>query len=108
MLIPSPHDLAQPTSLACLLHAFDIFILFRQDLSLVHSMIPLGSCTMKLNATSEMVPITWPELANLHPFAPVDQAQGYAEMFEDLAAQVRRFSGVPPLVNSFERPLCLT
>jgi glycine dehydrogenase len=47
-----------------------------KDLSLAHSMIPLGSCTMKLNATTEMAPITWPELANLHPFAPVDQAQG--------------------------------
>ena len=53
-----------------------------RDLSLMHSMIALGSCTMKLNATSEMMPITWPELASLHPFVPVDQAQGYAEMFE--------------------------
>jgi hypothetical protein len=59
-----------------------------KDLSLAHSMIPLGSCTMKLNATSEMIPITWPELANLHPYVPVDQAQGYGEMFRDLAAQV--------------------
>ena len=59
-----------------------------KDLSLAHSMIPLGSCTMKLNATSEMMPITWPELANLHPYVPVDQAQGYAEMFNDLAMQV--------------------
>jgi glycine dehydrogenase len=47
-----------------------------RDLSLAHSMIPLGSCTMKLNATTEMIPITWPELANLHPFCPVDQV-GY-------------------------------
>ena len=44
-----------------------------KDLSLVHSMIALGSCTMKLNATTEMIPITWPELANIHPFAPTDQ-----------------------------------
>jgi glycine cleavage system protein P-like pyridoxal-binding family len=44
-----------------------------RDLSLAHSMIPLGSCTMKLNATSEMIPITWPELANLHPYCPTDQ-----------------------------------
>eukprot|EP00878_Enallax_costatus_P032231 GHUV01035370.1.p2 GENE.GHUV01035370.1~~GHUV01035370.1.p2 ORF type:complete len:106 (-),score=20.03 GHUV01035370.1:467-784(-) len=44
-----------------------------RDLSLAHSMIPLGSCTMKLNATSEMIPITWPELANLHPYCPPDQ-----------------------------------
>ena len=53
-----------------------------RDLSLAHSMIALGSCTMKLNATTEMMPITWPELASLHPFVPLDQAQGYAEMFE--------------------------
>ena len=45
-------------------------------------MIALGSCTMKLNATSEMIPVTWPELANLHPFCPTDQAQGYAHMFK--------------------------
>ncbi|KAI8477420.1 MAG: glycine cleavage system, P protein [Monoraphidium minutum] len=64
-----------------------------KDLSLAHSMIPLGSCTMKLNATSEMIPITWPELANLHPFCPVDQAQGYAEMFRDLASQLSSITG---------------
>lgn len=52
-----------------------------RDLSLCHSMIALGSCTMKLNAATEMIPITWPELAGLHPFAPLDQAQGYQEMF---------------------------
>ena len=55
---------------------------WRRDLSLAHSMIALGSCTMKLNATTEMVPVTWPELANLHPFVPLDQAKGYAQMFE--------------------------
>ncbi|KAK9099265.1 hypothetical protein Syun_026310 [Stephania yunnanensis] len=55
-----------------------------KDLSLCHSMIPLGSCTMKLNATVEMMPVTWPEFANLHPFAPVEQTQGYQEMFENL------------------------
>ncbi len=55
-----------------------------RDLALDRAMIPLGSCTMKLNATAEMVPITWPELANLHPFAPADQAQGYAELFRNL------------------------
>ncbi|MEW5304032.1 MAG: hypothetical protein WDW36_006667 [Sanguina aurantia] len=64
-----------------------------KDLSLAHSMIPLGSCTMKLNATSEMMPITWPELANLHPFCPVDQAQGYADMFRDLAQQLCIITG---------------
>jgi glycine dehydrogenase len=63
------------------------------DLSLAHSMIPLGSCTMKLNATTEMLPITWPELANLHPFVPLDQAQGYQEMFEDLATQLASITG---------------
>lgn len=64
-----------------------------RDLSLAHSMIPLGSCTMKLNATTEMIPITWPELANLHPFCPQDQAQGYMEMFKDLAAQLASITG---------------
>jgi glycine dehydrogenase len=63
------------------------------DLSLAHSMIPLGSCTMKLNATSEMLPITWPELANLHPFVPLDQAAGYQEMFDDLAEQLATITG---------------
>ncbi|HSH90471.1 MAG TPA: aminomethyl-transferring glycine dehydrogenase subunit GcvPB, partial [Ramlibacter sp.] len=55
-----------------------------KDLALDRSMIPLGSCTMKLNATSEMIPITWPEFANMHPFAPRDQLQGYAELDEQL------------------------
>ena len=45
-------------------------------------MIPLGSCTMKLNAAAEMMPISWPEFAHIHPFAPVDQAAGYTEMFD--------------------------
>ena len=55
-----------------------------RDLALDRAMIPLGSCTMKLNATIEMIPITWPEFANLHPFVPDDQALGYKEMIEDL------------------------
>ena len=55
-----------------------------KDLALNQSMIPLGSCTMKLNATSEMIPITWPQFANLHPFAPKEQAAGYALMIEEL------------------------
>jgi glycine dehydrogenase len=55
-----------------------------RDLALDRSMIPLGSCTMKLNATSEMIPITWPEFANVHPFAPRDQLAGYAELDEQL------------------------
>lgn len=56
-----------------------------KDVSLVHSMIPLGSCTMKLNATSEMIPISWPEFALPHPFAPKTQMKGYLEMFEELS-----------------------
>ena len=55
-----------------------------RDIALDRSMIPLGSCTMKLNATSEMIPVTWPEFGALHPFAPADQAEGYREMIADL------------------------
>lgn len=55
-----------------------------KDLSLVHSMISLGSCTMKLNATAEMIPLTWPEFANIHPFAPTNQVGGYAQLVGDL------------------------
>lgn len=55
-----------------------------KDLSLVHSMISLGSCTMKLNATTEMIPVTWPEFANIHPFAPKDQAEGYGILINEL------------------------
>jgi len=64
-----------------------------RDLSLAFSMIPLGSCTMKLNGTSEMVPITWPEFAGLHPFAPVDQAEGYTHLFETLEAWLAEITG---------------
>jgi glycine dehydrogenase len=56
-------------------------------------MIPLGSCTMKLNATSEMIPVTWPELANIHPFAPADQATGYAELYRRLERQLAEITG---------------
>ena len=55
-----------------------------KDLSLVHSMIPLGSCTMKLNATSEMIPVTWPGFGKVHPFAPAEQWKGYAQLFSTL------------------------
>ena len=55
-----------------------------KDLALNHSMISLGSCTMKLNATAEMIPVTWPEFANLHPFCPLDQAEGYQIMINEL------------------------
>lgn len=64
-----------------------------KDLSLVHSMIALGSCTMKLNSTSEMIPVTWPELGQLHPFCPKEQAQGYEEMFQHLAMQLCTITG---------------
>lgn len=55
-----------------------------KDLSLVHSMISLGSCTMKLNATAEMIPVTWPEFGKMHPFAPLEQTQGYQQLFQEL------------------------
>lgn len=64
-----------------------------KDLSMVHSMISLGSCTMKLNATAEMIPVTWPELGNVHPFAPVDQVQGYAELTQNLEAWLAEVTG---------------
>ena len=64
-----------------------------KDLALNQAMIPLGSCTMKLNATSEMIPITWPEFANLHPFAPQEQAQGYKLMIDELEAWLCTITG---------------
>ena len=64
-----------------------------KDLSLTHSMIPLGSCTMKLNATAEMFPVTWPEFGQLHPFAPVEQAAGYQEMFRNLERSLAEITG---------------
>jgi glycine dehydrogenase len=64
-----------------------------RDLSLTHSMIPLGSCTMKLNATTEMVPVTWPEFGALHPFAPKDQTLGYQELFDQLEAWLAEITG---------------
>jgi glycine dehydrogenase len=64
-----------------------------RDLALDRAMIPLGSCTMKLNAAAEMMPITWPEFAALHPFAPRDQAQGYAEAITDLSAKLCEITG---------------
>jgi len=66
-----------------------------KDLSLVHSMIPLGSCTMKLNAAVEMIPVSWPEFAQLHPFAPVEQAAGYRVLFEELNAWLAEITGLP-------------
>jgi len=74
-----------------------------RDLALNHSMISLGSCTMKLNATSEMLPITWPEFANVHPFAPHDQVTGYHELIRDLntdLAEITGFAAVSAQPNS--------
>ena len=64
-----------------------------KDLAMNRSMISLGSCTMKLNATSEMLPITWPEFANVHPFAPLDQVSGYIEMIDSLQEQLKAITG---------------
>jgi glycine dehydrogenase len=64
-----------------------------RDLSLVHSMIPLGSCTMKLNATAEMMPITWPGFAKIHPFAPLDQTAGYQLLFDELESALAEITG---------------
>jgi glycine dehydrogenase len=74
-----------------------------KDLSLAHAMIALGSCTMKLNSTSEMIPVTWPEFANIHPFAPIDQTKGYQEMLVQLEkdlCQCTGFAGVSLQPNS--------
>jgi glycine dehydrogenase len=64
-----------------------------KDLSMVHSMISLGSCTMKLNATTEMIPVTWPEMGQIHPFAPSNQTQGYAEMISNLEGWLKEITG---------------
>ncbi|MGY2046587.1 aminomethyl-transferring glycine dehydrogenase [Methylobacterium sp. JK268] len=64
-----------------------------RDLALDRTMIPLGSCTMKLNATAEMLPISWPEFAEIHPFVPADQAEGYAELIGDLSAKLCAITG---------------
>jgi glycine dehydrogenase len=74
-----------------------------KDLSLVHSMISLGSCTMKLNASTEMIPVTWPEIGNIHPFAPKEQAKGYESIIENLSnwlAEITGFAGVSLQPNS--------
>jgi glycine dehydrogenase len=68
-------------------------LLESRDLSLTRSMIPLGSCTMKLNATAEMLPVTWPQFGRIHPFAPKSQTQGYAQIFSELEAMLREITG---------------
>ena len=64
-----------------------------KDLALDRAMIPLGSCTMKLNATSEMLPVTWPEIGNIHPFAPANQAEGYCELIDMLSNMLCEVTG---------------
>ncbi len=64
-----------------------------RDLSLTHSMIPLGSCTMKLNATAEMLPVTWPEWRRIHPFVPAEQTEGYARLFRELEEWLAEITG---------------
>jgi glycine dehydrogenase len=66
-----------------------------KDLSLTTSMIPLGSCTMKLNGTAEMIPVSWPEFSRVHPFAPAEQTQGYAEMMRQLESWLGEITGLP-------------
>ncbi|MEM8789941.1 MAG: aminomethyl-transferring glycine dehydrogenase [Pseudomonadota bacterium] len=68
-----------------------------RDLALDRAMIPLGSCTMKLNATVEMLPVTWPEFSDIHPFAPADQAAGYTTLIEDLSAKLCAITGYDAL-----------
>ncbi len=70
-----------------------IYRLQAKDLSLAHSMIPLGSCTMKLNATAEMIPVTWPEFSRIHPFAPLEQAQGYLALIHQLERWLTEITG---------------
>lgn len=70
-----------------------IYRLQTKDLSLTHSMIPLGSCTMKLNATTELLPVSWPEVNAIHPFAPKDQTTGYLEMIKDLEKKLCMVTG---------------
>ena len=83
-----------------------------RDLALDRCMIPLGSCTMKLNATAEMIPVTWPEFANIHPYAPVEQTKGYLELIaklEDMLCQCTGYAAVsiqPMLAHRANLPAC--
>lgn len=72
-----------------------IFKLANKDISLVHCMMPLGSCTMKLNSTAEMIPITWEKINRIHPFAPADQTKGYAELIDSLEKILCEITGFP-------------
>ncbi|HRE80734.1 MAG TPA: aminomethyl-transferring glycine dehydrogenase, partial [Opitutaceae bacterium] len=98
---PAPHARSTPFLDHAVFHRYHtehemlryIKRLEAKDLSLCHSMISLGSCTMKLNATSEMIPVTWPEFARLHPFAPSEQWRGYAQLFRDLRSWLSEITG---------------
>jgi len=98
---PAPHARTSPFLTASVFHQYHtehemlryIRRLEAKDLSLCHSMISLGSCTMKLNATSEMFPVTWPEFGRLHPFAPADQTKGYAKLFGQLEKWLAEITG---------------
>ncbi|EMD41915.1 hypothetical protein CERSUDRAFT_110471 [Gelatoporia subvermispora B] len=70
-----------------------IYHLQSKDLGLVHAMIPLGSCTMKLNSTSSMIPLTWPEFSSIHPFAPRDQVKGYEQVIKEIEADLCKITG---------------
>jgi glycine dehydrogenase len=99
--LPSPHARTSPFMTHAVFNSYHtehemlryIKRLEARDLSLVTSMIPLGSCTMKLNATAEMAPITWPEIASLHPFAPVSQTEGYQTLFRMLEEWLTEITG---------------
>ncbi len=101
--LPAPHARETPYLQQAVFNAIEsehqmlryLFRLQERDLSLTHSMIPLGSCTMKLNATAEMAPITWREFGALHPFAPAEQAAGYAELFAQLERWLGEITGLP-------------
>ena len=104
---PTPHRLPEPLLRETAYLEHDVFHMNRaetemtrymrrladRDLALDRAMIPLGSCTMKLNAAAEMAPLSWPEFADLHPYAPKDQARGYAELIDDLNAKLCDITG---------------
>ncbi len=101
LTFPEPHRRTSPFLVHEVFRSFHsetemvryIYRLQAKDLSLVHSMIPLGSCTMKLNATIEMIPVTWPAFSEIHPFVPREQAAGYLEMFDRLERYLAEITG---------------